>query len=191
MATKKIPTFEPSMKIKSGFKAPVLKDATVSILKSVNDIAQDHLDIKAAEQGQQQGFEQIEKGTIDIKKAMAKPNTIRGAAFKKGASSSFIAKTEQQYETDLAQLKNENIFDIETFNKKAGKLKDEILSKTPASLQQAIGQGFDQKFTKNQIDINTKTFVREKEEELKIETDRIIDLNNRIYEGIISGSDDV
>lgn len=191
MATKKIPTFESNLNIKSGFKAPVLKDATVSILQSVNDISQDHLDIKAAKEGEQQGFEQVEKGTLDIKEAMKKPNTIRGSAFKKGASSSFIAKTEQQYETELAQLKNENIFDIDTFNKKAKKLRDQILSTTPADLQQAIGQGFDQKFTKNQIDINTQSFIRGKEEELKIETDRIVDLNNKIYEGIISNSDDV
>jgi hypothetical protein len=191
MAVKKIPTYETSGKISSGFKAPKLKDGTVSILKSINSLAQDHLDIKAAEEGQQEGYQAVDKGTVDINEAMAKPNTIRGAAFKKGASSSFIAKTEQEYETQLTELKNNNLYDSEKFNTEALKLRETFLKKTPASLQQAIGTGFDKQAGRFNTQINTNSFLRQEAEDLKIETDRLVDLTNKIHEGILAGDDDV
>tara|TARA_R100001510_G_C7653674_1_gene212019 strand:- start:835 stop:3750 length:2916 start_codon:yes stop_codon:yes gene_type:complete len=189
MATK-IPTYKTQTNFRSGFRAPQLKDATVPILKAVNNLTQDVLDNRAAKEGKEQGFQDVQSGTSTINEAEAKPNTIRGAAYKEGARSSFVAKTKNDYESQLTTLYNEHKLDIEKYNKEKDKLRENILKTTPSSLQQAITLDFDGESSKYTRQIETNIFNREEGEQLKIQTDRLSTLSDKIEDGIVNGAED-
>jgi hypothetical protein len=187
----KIPTYKSKTTVRSGFRAPQLKDATIPLLQGVNNLAQNHLDKVAATEGKESGFQEMEAGTTTIKQAEAKPNTIRGEAYKEGARASFVAKKKTEYESSLQTLYNENQYDLEAYNKGKDKIRNDLLADTPSSLQQAMTIDFDSTSAKFNRQIGTNQFVRVQQEELKIQTDRITTITNNIEEAILSGGDNV
>lgn len=190
MAPKKIQTYESNqINTRSGFRAPTLKDATVGILQGVSRVTNDVLDKRAAEEGKTQGFTDVNKGSVTIKQAEAKPNTIRGAAYKDGARASFVAKKKNEYETALTEVYNQNKFDSEKYNKEKDRLRSELLTATPLNLQQGLSIDFDSTSNKFKRQIDTNLFNREEAEQLKNQTDRLTTIIDRIEDGIIRPED--
>ncbi len=186
MAVRKIPTYQSQKVVKSTFKPPQLQDGTRTILKAVNDLAQDHLDVKAAKEGEEKGFQDLQSGATTIQQAESKLGTIRGDAYKKGARAAFVAQTKDNYETQLTQLYDENQFDIDTFNSKSKKLRDEILRNTPSNLQQLIVLDFDSAANRINNSIGSNIFNRQIAEDVKIQTDRITNLGVQIEQSIMA-----
>jgi len=190
MALKNIPTYQSQKQISSTFNAPQLQDGTRSILKGINDLAQNHLDKKAAEQGETQGFQDLQSGASTIQQAEAKFGTIRGDAYKKGARTAFVAKTKDDYETRLTQLYDQNKYDIEKFNKESKKLRNEILGKTPSNLQQLIVIDYDNASNRINNSIGSNIFNRQIAEDVKIATDRITNLGSKVEQSILAKPND-
>ncbi len=186
----KIPTYKNQKNFQSGFRAPQLKDASVSLLQGISRVTNEVLDKRAAKEGKEKGFADVQSGTSTINQAEAKPNTIRGSAYKEGARASFVAKTKNDYESQLTNLYNEHKLDIATYNKEKDKLRTNILKNTPSGLQQAITLDFDGASNKYNRQIETNIFNREEGEQLKVQTDRLSTLSDQIEDGIVNGSED-
>lgn len=190
MAVRKIPTYQSQKQVGATFKPPVLQDGTRSILKGINDLAQNHLDKKAAEQGQEQGFTDLQSGATTIQQAETKLGTIRGDAYKKGARAAFVAKTKNNYETQLTQLYDENKYDIDSFNSKSQKLRNDILKTTPSNLQQLIVLDFDEAANRINNSIGSNIFNRQLAEDVKVQTDRITNIGVQLEQSILAKEGD-
>lgn len=184
MAVKKIPTYQSNKQVGATFTPPKLKDATVPLLNSIHKLGQDHLDKVAAEQGETQGFQDLQSNTVNIQQAEAKPNTIRGQAYKVGARSAFVAKTKNDYENQLNEAYQQNIYDLDAFNKEAQKIRNNVLSNTPENLHSLIVVDYDNASAKLNRQIGNNAFTRQVEEDVKIQTDRITNLSNKLTEAI-------
>ena len=177
----KIPTYKSQTNFRSGFRAPQLRSAVTNITKPLVEMSNQILDKKAATEGREQGFKDVNEGKVNINEAEKKSSfTIRGAAYKEGARKSFVAKTKNDYETQLTSLYNEHKLDIEKFNKEKDKLRTDILKNTPSSLQEAITIDFDGESNKFNSQIQTNIFNREESEQLISQTNRLETLQDKI-----------
>tara|TARA_R100001510_G_C7656302_1_gene216169 strand:+ start:39 stop:2948 length:2910 start_codon:yes stop_codon:yes gene_type:complete len=187
----KIPTYKSQTNFRSGFRAPQLRSAVTNITKPLVEMSNQILDKKAATEGREQGFKDVNEGKVNINEAEKKSSfTIRGASYKEGARKSFVAKTKNDYETQLTSLYNEHKLDIEKFNKEKDKLRTDILKNTPSSLQEAITIDFDGESNKFNSQIQTNIFNREESEQLISQTNRLETLQDKIEDGIVTGDED-
>lgn len=181
-----IPEAKSTRTAQPSFTPPKLMDGTRDILKSISNTAQNYLDKKAQEAGEQQGAQAIEQGA-DIKEIEKKPNTIYGSSYKNSARTAFIAKTQTRYETQLAEALRNNSVNIEAFTKEVNKIRNEVSKSTPSSIQAGLLQQFDADASKYTNQVNNNIFAKNKEQDLLIINDRLNLLSNKAYEATVSG----
>ena len=137
----KIPTYESRRVPIGNIKRPNMPDYSVDLAQKAVKYANKVLDIKAEEEGLQQGFEEVNQGTTTIQEAeKASSFTIRGNAYKKGARNAYIAKTKTDLESQLTELYADTELNAnsELFNEKINEIRDNISANTPSSLAPAL-----------------------------------------------------
>ena len=138
----KITKFESQKQPRQSFKAPILADATGSLLKTINKAANNHLDKQAKEVGIKEGEKAIAEGK-DPNEIVKSPGTIYGDAFKESARVAYTNKSILNYrkQVDEAYLNNQD--SIESFNKEARTIRDNISKSTPSEWQSDILTRYD------------------------------------------------